>query len=387
MTLVERTDRIRETMRERNWDLLVCALPVNVLMLSGYWPIVGTGVVCVERDGEIRLLAPKDEEELARKSRAHEVATFEPGSLDDLASASQSIQQPLRQLVHGARLRIAYEGRAVSEPASYAAMHLYQGSMPELLKEVFEHAELEPGDDELAKLRAVKTDGEIGRIRIACETAAHAFEEGHKQLRDGLDEIQAARNFHRELVCAEAARADGLVSCMSGVNSGHAYGAFARSTHKRIERGDLVLTHCNSYVDGYWTDITRTWVIGERSDRQEAMYDAILAARAGALETIRPGVAACEVDRAAREALAARGFGTEFRHSTGHGVGFGAIDGHALPRLHPESPDRLEAGMVFNVEPGIYFPDYGGMRHCDMVALTATGPELLTPFQQIEVAA
>jgi Xaa-Pro aminopeptidase len=78
--------------------------------------------------------------------------------------------------------------------------------------------------------------------------------------------------------------------------------------------------------------------------------------------------------------LTAHGYGEAFKHPTGHGVGFAAIDHDALPRLHPKSPDVLETGMVFNVEPGVYFEGYGGLRHCDMVAVTASGAEVLTPF-------
>jgi Xaa-Pro aminopeptidase len=105
----------------------------------------------------------------------------------------------------------------------------------------------------------------------------------------------------------------------------------------------------------------------------------VFAARAAALSAIRPGATGAEVDRAARSVLAERGYGPEFKHPTGHGVGFAAIDHNARPRLHPKSPDVLEPGMVFNVEPGLYFED-GGMRHCDMVAVTDNGAELLTPF-------
>jgi len=75
------------------------------------------------------------------------------------------------------------------------------------------------------------------------------------------------------------------------------------------------------------------------------------------------------------------GFGANFKHATGHGVGFGAINPGALPRLHPKSNDVLKPGMVFNVEPAIYIQGYGGIRHCDMVAVTDDGFELLTPFQ------
>jgi Xaa-Pro dipeptidase len=385
MTLADRTDGLRRTMRERDWDLLVCALPKNVLMLSGYWPIIGTAVVCVDREGYVQLLAPQDEEELARKGWANAVATFEPGSLNSLDGAAQSIVGPLARLVRRTPLRVAYESADASEPSSYAAMHLYGSSMPALLSAAFPQAVPEPADEVLGRLRAVKTDDEIARIRIACQTAARAFEEGVRYLQPGIEETHAARNFRRNLTCAATDRADGFVACMSGGNSGRAFGAFARSTHKRIEPGDLVLTHCNSYADGYWTDITRTYLAGaEPNERQRAMYGAIGSAHRAALAAIVPGAAACEVDRAARETLSRYGFGEQFKHSTGHGVGFGAIDAHALPRIHPQSPDRLETGMVFNVEPGIYFPEYGGMRHCDMVAVTSTGAELLTAFQPIE---
>lgn len=391
MTRADRTGRIREMMRDRDWDLLVCSLPANVLMLSGYWPIVGTGVACVNRNGEVKLLVPRDEEELARNDLAVEhneieIATFESGSLEHLDRPARTIQKPLARLVGLKCSRIAWESGEVSEPASYAAMHLYKDSMPGLLGEVFPAAKLEPADQELATLRAVKTDVEIAHIRAACKTAARAFEEGARKLHPGLEEIDAAQNFRRELACSEASRADGFVSCMSGVNSGHAYGAFARSTHKKIARGDLVLTHCNSYEDGFWTDVTRTYVMGDPDPRQQKMYTALRAAYEAAFQAVTVGAAAAKVDHAARETLAAHGFGAEFKHSTGHGVGFGAIDAHALPRLHPKSPDRLETGMVFNIEPGIYFPDFGGMRHCDMVALTTTGPQLMTTFQPVEMA-
>ena len=168
---------------------------------------------------------------------------------------------------------------------------------------------------------------------------------------------------------------------MSGPNSGNAYGAYARSRAREIEVADLVLTHCNSVADGYWTDITRTYCMGPPDDRQAEVYDVIFAARAAALRAVAPRARACEVDRAARGVIERRGFGSQFRHPAGHGVGFAAIDHHARPRVHPKSPDLLEAGMVFNVEPGIYIEGWGGVRHCDMVAVTDTGVEVLTPFQ------
>jgi Xaa-Pro aminopeptidase/Xaa-Pro dipeptidase len=168
---------------------------------------------------------------------------------------------------------------------------------------------------------------------------------------------------------------------MSGPNAYHAFAAYQRSRGRRLQSGDLVLVHCNSYVGGYWTDVTRTYCLGRPTGRQRQMYDAVFAAREAALAAICPGARASDVDRAARDVMRRRGFGDAFKHPTGHGVGFAAIDHNAPPRLHPASADVLEPGMVFNVEPGIYIQGECGMRHCDMVAITPAGCELLTPFQ------
>jgi Xaa-Pro aminopeptidase len=168
---------------------------------------------------------------------------------------------------------------------------------------------------------------------------------------------------------------------MSGTNSARAGAAFAYTANRRIEDRDMVLVHSNSYVDGYWTDITRTYVIGEPSQKQKKVFDAIADARIAAFALIRPGVRAADVDTAARAVLRQHGFEKEFPHGLGHGVGFAAISANARPQIHPQSDEVLESGMIFNVEPAVYIEDFGGARHCDVVAVTDTGMELLTDFQ------
>lgn len=180
----------------------------------------------------------------------------------------------------------------------------------------------------------------------------------------------------------DVSRAGGFAWCMSGPNSALAGVAFARTRNRALAAGDLVLIHCNSYVDGYWTDITRTYCLGKPDEQQRAMFEAIFAARDAALDALRPGASAAEVDAAAREVLEEKGFGDRFTHGLGHNVGFSAISSEFPPRLHPASSDRMEAGMTFNVEPSIYIEDYGGIRHCDVVTLRDGGPEVLTDFQK-----
>lgn len=383
---LERNKRIQGALREHRLDLLVCALPANVLMMSGYWPVVGAGCALAFRDGPTIVLVPPDENDLATTAWADSVHTFQPASLQNLATVADAIEKPLAGLAGGSGWRIGYEAGESSEPASYAAMHLYGGRMASLIGSCFPQSIPTPADEILADLRARKIDVEIERIRTACEIAAEAFVEAARSVSSEIKEIDLANRVRNRLSRGVehhrgVRRADGFAWCMSGPNSALAGAAYARSRLREIRSGDLVLVHCNSYADGYWTDITRTFCAGEPDTRAKDIFAAVFAAREAALAAIRPGVSGASVDRAARQKMQEYGFAAAFKHSTGHGVGFEAISSQARPRLHPASTDVLEPGMVFNVEPAAYFEGYGGVRHCDVIAVTERGYDLLTPFQ------
>lgn len=383
----ERIFRISRGLRESGLDGLVCSLATNVLLLTGYWPVVGTAVAVANCEGKLALVAPEDERELVERGWAHDCRFFESGSLEEIRSTIDTIRQPLldvlRELGMG-RWQVGVEAGPCFEPSTYAAMNFYGASLRDALKEAVPSIALVPADELLARLRSRPTQQEIERIRIACEMAEQAFRSGARLVRPGQREDEVAAGFRQPLSFLGGqpgvARADGYAFCMSGPNSARAYGAYARSRERRVERGDLLLVHCNSYADGYWTDISRTYCLGDPTEPQLRMYQAVLAGREAALAAIRPGAGGSEVDRAARRELTRRGFGAAFKHPCGHGVGFAAIDHHAIPRIHPHSNDRLEPGMVFNVEPAIYLDDVGGLRHCDMIVVTESGAELLTPF-------
>lgn len=364
----ERNDRIREALAEAGLDGVVCALPANVLMLTGYWPVVGTSIAVVGRDGRNAIVAPEDERDLAEPCA--ETHTF-----SSVSQAEGVLRRLLRDfgLEHGV---VGCESGEIYEPASYASMHLYGRRLMEWLGSPV------PADDMLARLRSVATPMELDRIRRACRIAALAFTQGTAAMAAGKSEIEAAAAFFCVLAVKGIGfegvqRAGGMVACMSGPDAARAYGAYARSRARVIELGDLALTHCNSYADGYWTDITRTFAIGET---RRDLYEAVFEARAAALDAIRIGARGSDVDHAARDSFRRRGLEKHFKHPAGHGVGFAAIDHQATPRLAADSQHRLEPGMVFNVEPALYIEGETGLRHCDMVAMTENGMELLTPF-------
>jgi Xaa-Pro dipeptidase len=384
-----RIARIREALQKANLDALVCTLPANVLMLSGYWPVVGSTIAVAAADGRIALLTPEDERDLAGRGWANEVCSYQPGSLAKIISPADAAREPFADLLRGLgveRGNIGYEIGDAFEPASYVAMYLFGAATASLPRTAAPEATLRSAEASLADLRARMTEEEVNRVRLACEIAAEAFKEGAKTLRPGLSEAGVAAAFQaplseRGLDRGGVERAGGYVFCMSGPNAATAGAAYARTRDRELQAGDLVLVHCNSYVDGYWTDITRTYCLGVPDQRQRALYDAVFAARAAALAVIHPGVQARDVDRAARAVLTERGFGEQFTHGLGHNVGFSAISMEFAPRLHPASDDRLEIGMTFNIEPAIYITGYGGIRHCDVVTIGENGPEVLTPFQ------
>ncbi len=385
---VQRVRRIRDALQQVALDGLVCALPGHVLMTTGYWPVVGTSLSITRADGRQVVIVPHDEADLAQQGWA-EVRLYRASSLDKLQNVNDAVRGPLTDALHGLGIttgRIGFERGPSSQSASYAAMHLFGGSIVSVLHAAAPSATLVPADEVLATLSAYKTPAEVAKIRRACRIAESAFLAGAAELRDSLLETQAAANFRSPLSVVgtgweETMRADGYAFCMSGPNSALAQGAYARSRNRVIQKHDLVLTHCDSYADGYWTDITRTYCIGDPDDHVLAIYEAVLAARTAALRKIAPGARASAVDHAAREKLARRGFGNEFKHSAGHGVGFQAISSNARPRIHPQSGEILEPGMVFNLEPAVYIEGFGGIRHCDVVVVTQEGVEVLTPFQ------
>lgn len=382
-----RVSWIQEELRASGLDALVCTLPENVLMLTGYWPVVGTAVAVATPD-QIAVLAPEDEHELAERGWA-EVRTYQPGSLTQITGPGEAVSEPLGTLLNDlgvGRGRLGYDDADIYEGASYAALHLFRTGIRDVLATAAPRASVASGSTSVSRLRTALSATEVDWVRLACEIAGAIFRDAAGDIRPGLREPDVAASFQgplvgRGLAQSNAARAGGFVWCMSGPNSALAGAAYAQTRNRQLEHGDLVLVHCNSYLDGYWTDITRTYCLGRPHARQREMYDAIFAARAAALAAIRPGVRAADVDAAARGVLTERGFGQYFTHGIGHNVGFSVISMDFPPRLHPASPDYLEVGMTFNIEPAIYISGYGGIRHCDVVTVREEGAEVLTTFQ------
>lgn len=384
----ERVDRLRSAMAEHDLSALVCVRNLDVLLASGFWPVTGNTVAIVTDEPLVHLVVPDEARELAELGWADKIATYKLGSLDRVEPAPGElfgIVTGLLRQAAGAR-RIGIEMGPGHLPAAYVSMYDYGAALRLHLKETFSPSRLTAADALLAAMRMRPTPWERSRIRTSCELAGAAFCQAAPALRADVPEKTAVLPFRGAFAAcaaahAEVARADSFFYCMSGPNAAGAWAAFQQSRATPLQERVPILVHCNAYADGYWTDLTRTYVLGEPDEQLRRMFDAIARARDAALKAIRPGVQAWAVDKAARDVVTAAGFGAAFRHPLGHGVGFTAIDHNEPPQIHPVSRIVLEEGMVFNIEPGIYIDGYGGARDCNVVAVSGSGCELLSPFQ------
>jgi Xaa-Pro dipeptidase len=364
-------------------DYLLTISPDNIRMLTGYWPVTGTSALLFGAAKSV-LVIPKDEERLAESAAVDEIRPYIAGTLSGLEAPPERIVGELRSL--GQTFKpgvIGIDADEKSVPATYVARWLIRIA-PETIECCF------PGSQVLdcAKLysnqRSILTNSDLETLRKAVHSARVGFDNVFNLLEStaGISEVDLASRLSVFLSAPsqDRARAGGQFFCMSGPNSARASAAFQESGNRQISSGEVLLVHCNSYIDGLWTDITRTYFTGPKTPRFQDLFDALLQARDAALAEIRPGAPARIIDTAARDSLKRQDLAAFFTHGLGHGVGFSAINHLAPPVIHPQSNDILEAGMVFNVEPAVYFPGEFGIRHCDMAVITQNGVELLTPF-------
>jgi Xaa-Pro dipeptidase len=220
-------------------------------------------------------------------------------------------------------------------------------------------------------LRVVKEEAELARMRRAVAITERAFEDAFASLREGDRDLDVSDRIHDAMVRLGAD--DGYALVQFGPLSALPHG---RPVGARLGRGTCVLVDGGAKVDGYWSDITRTrWFGGPPPDEALRVHATVHDAQSAALARARPGVAAQEIDRAAREVITRAGYGRSFTHRTGHGLG---MEGHEPIYMVEGNDTPLVEGCVFTIEPGIYLVDRFGVRIEDDVVCTNDGALLLS---------
>jgi Xaa-Pro aminopeptidase len=235
----------------------------------------------------------------------------------------------------------------------------------------------------VARLRLVKDDDETAALRAACAAADAAFTDliAGGGLRAGRSERDVAYELETRMRVHGATGPAFETIVAAGPHSAVPH---HRPTDASMRRGDLVTMDFGARVGGYHSDMTRTVVVGRAAGWQREVYDLVAAAQVTGRAALAPGTPVVDVDAAARGVIAGAGYGDEFVHGLGHGVG---LEIHEAPLLGPTGSGDLAAGMVVTVEPGVYLPTRGGVRIEDTLLVRPAGPELLThtPRELLEV--
>ena len=229
-------------------------------------------------------------------------------------------------------------------------------------------------DKLINQIRSVKTQDELDKIMHAQQIAEQALDLLRPQIKVGAVERELALtlDYTMQKLGAQAVSFETIL--ISGKETSKPHGV---PSDKKIERGDFVTIDFGALYHGYHSDMTRTFAVGEVSDKQAEIYDTVLQAQLAGLNALAPGKICKDIDAVSREIIKTAGYGDCFGHGLGHGVG---VEIHEFPYLNPRCDAALQVGNVVTVEPGIYIPDFCGVRIEDMALITADGRANLTNY-------
>jgi len=348
----ERCGKLRARLDSADLDgFLVFHVP-NVRYLTGFTGSAGHALITSDRTVFVS------------DFRYREQAEDELAGLAEVEIAERDTVGRLLELVHELRLRrVGFEAHIVTA-ATAKRMTGVNGTVS-----------FEPCEGYVEELRASKDAAEVSAIRAAASLAHEALAETVGRVAPGMRELDVALTLESELRRRGSEWHPFQTIVASGPRSALPH---ARTTERVLHPGEWLLVDFGAQVDGYCADLTRTYVLGRADERQRMVYDLAQEAQRRAISHVRAGITGKEADGLARSVIEARGFGEAFGHSLGHGLG---LEVHEGPRLSQSNDEPLPVDAVVTIEPGIYFPGWGGVRIEDDVRLTTEGAELLSNGQ------
>lgn len=281
----------------------------------------------------------------------------------DLSSVKESVKPVMEQL---GVTNVYVEG----ERLSVARLKTLQSTFPDI---GFDTDSL---DGIINRIRAVKRSDEIEKIKRAQRIAEAALDLLLPQIKVGKVERNLAIELDYAMRRMGAQDISFETILVSGKESSKPHGV---PSEKTIEYGDFVTIDFGAVVDGYHSDMTRTVAVGAVSDEMAKIYETVLRAQRAGIDALKPGMICKDVDKLSRDVIAEAGYGARFGHGLGHGVG---VEIHEFPYLNPRCDAVLQPGNIVTVEPGIYIPDFCGVRIEDMALITENGCENLTHYSK-----
>jgi Xaa-Pro dipeptidase len=384
---MDRRKLIEDGMRERKLDGFLALLPENILFFSGHWPSAPAALVMGSAEKPV-LIIPKPDEGLVPAAWKGDTWIYDTRLDDDPSDIY--IAKLIEKAVKGRGLQKGRLGcdrfmETVAGTHVGGVAHVPGEPFYRLLGERLKGIQLQDHTAWLYQLRMVKTEQEIRALKKCNEIVDQALAEARKRLAPGMKETELSAIIESSIQTFGVGyqgvqRARGFAFVMSGpANTAAAWGAYNISTNRVINKGDLVLIELDTQADGFWSDVSRTFVAGQPDQRQRQIWGAVRRSEDKTIAGLKTGARISTVDATARSALAEDGFGEYFLHHVGHGVGFAF---HEMPYLDPPSLIRtdytIEEGMVLAIEPGLYFDGWGGIRVEDNVYIRKDGAEFLS---------
>jgi len=368
-------DRVRALMADRDLDALVVRAPDNVLYLTNFWGMKGYDACVFPREGEpVLICLEASEEDAGREAWTSDVRFFkgyDPG--DPRPPTARVLEQAQQAAAHcgnvGLELSLGTQAsdRMVGEPTTYT-------------REWFDaFGSVEDATPLLVEARALKTEQEIERMRLANDIAAAAMEHCKLVIEAGMTEAQIAAEWlgfvHGEGTGWE--RKVDLALGFSLVWSGPGIKTFTATTSRPVVEREPTLFEIWVCADGYWCDHTKNLVVGDLTPAYRELEQGLLGVYEDAVAYAQPGASFAELDRRIRAGIEALGFPGQPSHPVCHGVGARA---HEPPYAHQVGGGEIREGMILAIEPGCYIGGGGGLRVEDNFLVTADGAEKLSPF-------
>jgi Xaa-Pro dipeptidase len=368
-------DRVRAAMADEELDALVVRAPDNVLYLTNFWPMKGYDIVVFPREGDPVLIcleaSADDAERSAWTSDVRFFAGYDPNdprpatarALDRATDAARGYGRVGLELSLGTQA----SDRMVGEPTTYTRE--WFDAFPNAVD----------ATPLLARVRAIKTEQEIERMRLANAIAAAAMEHVARELRAGMKESEAAALWEG-FVHGEGTGWEGKVDLALGYSlvwSGPGIRTFTATSHRPVREHEPTLFEIWVCADGYWCDHTKNLCPGELRAEYAELEEMLVHVYNSVVGMCTHAHPLSEVDRFTRAALSEAGYPGQPSHPICHGVGARA---HEPPYAHQAGAGTIEEGMVLAIEPGVYWEGGGGLRVEDNFLITSDGPEKLSSF-------
>lgn len=343
-----RVEKLRNSMKKESIDGFLITSPYNLRYLTNFTGTTGLAVITLDKAFFVTDF--RYTEQAAAQAQGYEIVKNTGPIFDEVAKLCQ--QEEIKAL--------AFEETKVSF-AEYS-----------ILEEIIAEADLVPVSGMIEALREIKDEEEIALIQQACHIADQGFEHVLKMIRPGMTEIEVANqlDFFMRSLGAQGVSFDTIVA--SGVRSAMPHGV---ASDKVIEQGDLITLDFGCYYQGYVSDMTRTFAIGDPGAKLKEIYQVVLEAQLKVLDAAKPKLTGIQLDAVARDHITSMGYGEAFGHSTGHGIG---LEIHEGPNVSFRADKQFVPGNVITDEPGIYLPGLGGVRIEDDLLITETGNKVLT---------